>query len=416
VTFDELGEIAAMVGNRKRLPAAARTGAFRLRLRGLFLGAAMCVAGENGIAQEPPSRPVRIGHLELVAGLMGDQPAGVAVGKSGRLFVTFPRHDGDVAFTVGEVRDGKALAYPSVDLNHAMVDRTSDTFFSVQTLQVDASDHLWMLDTGTLQFGEPPVPGAPKLVEVDLGSDRVVRVIPIPSEALVATSALKDFRLDFHRGKAGTIYITDSAPGREALLVLDISSGRVMRRLAGNPALSTQGNTPIVGFEPLLASPTEPTTNSHPKPWLAGLNAVELSADRKTLYFSSFTGCHLYSVSAADLANPAVSDRHPQLVDEGSIGMAGHFALDSDGRLYFMDMEQNAIYRRTVDGLIQLVVADPRLMWPDTMAIGPDGHLYVTTSQHDRRAEFHHGEDLRQKPYGLFKVFIGSGPVRAGEG
>jgi sugar lactone lactonase YvrE len=76
---------------------------------------------------------------------------------------------------------------------------------------------------------------------------------------------------------------------------------------------------------------------------------------------------------------------------------------------------RSAIYRRTVDGLIQLVVADPRLKWPDTMAIGPDEHLYVTTSQHDRRAEFRHGEDLRQKPYGLFKVFIGSGPVRAGE-
>jgi hypothetical protein len=47
------------------------------------------------------------------------------------------------------------------------------------------------------------------------------------------------------------------------------------------------------------------------------------------------------------------------------------------------------------------------------MAIGPDENLYVTTSQHDRRAEFHAGVDLRQKPYGLYKAFIGSGPVRA---
>ena len=62
------------------------------------------------------------------------------------------------------------------------------------------------------------------------------------------------------------------------------------------------------------------------------------------------------------------------------------------------------------------MATDPRLIWPDTMAIGPDGYLYITTSQHDRRAEFHQGDDLRQKPYGLFKVFIGSGPVRAKEG
>jgi hypothetical protein len=49
------------------------------------------------------------------------------------------------------------------------------------------------------------------------------------------------------------------------------------------------------------------------------------------------------------------------------------------------------------------------------MAIGPDDYLYVTTSQHDRRAEFHDGEDLRRKPYGVFKVFVGSEPVRAAE-
>jgi hypothetical protein len=67
---------------------------------------------------------------------------------------------------------------------------------------------------------------------------------------------------------------------------------------------------------------------------------------------------------------PNGSPKSPQLV---TLGMAGHFTLDTDGRLYFMDMEQNAILRRTAKGRIQAVVVDPRLMWPDTMAIGP-GH------------------------------------------
>ena len=381
----------------------------------IALGVAIGMTSATAAPQEPPARPVQVGHLEFVTGLMGDQPAGVAVTKSGRLFVTFPRHDGDVAFTVGEVKDGVPVAYPSAELNQATIERASSTLFSVQTLQVDASDHLWMLDTGTLQFGTSPVQGAPKLVEVDLGSDRVVRIIPIPPEALVATTALKDFRLDFHRGAAGTVFVTDSAPGREALVVLDVSSGRALRRLTGNPAVSAQGRTPIVGFEPLLTSPTQPSRNGHPKPWLVGLNAVELSADRTTLYFSSFTGRELYSISAADLSNPAVANQDLRVVDEGNIGMGGHFALDTDGQLYFLDIERDAIYRRAVDGSVQLVVTDPHLMWPDTMAIAPDGYLYVTTSQHDRRAEFHHGGELRRKPYGLFKVFIGFGPVRAAE-
>jgi hypothetical protein len=187
-------------------------------------------------------------------------------------------NDGPVAFTVGEIRGKGTFAYPNVDLNHASTENAANTLFSVQTLQVDASDHLWMLDTGTLQFGEPPLPGAPKLVEVDLGSNKVVRIIPIPSEALVPTSALKDFRLDFHRGAAATVYITDSAPGREALIVLDISSGRAMRRLAGISEVSARGSTPIVGYEPLLEWSTLSIKNGSSKPWLVGLNAIELSA------------------------------------------------------------------------------------------------------------------------------------------
>jgi sugar lactone lactonase YvrE len=380
----------------------------------LFVGIVACAAGQSVVAQEPPSRPVEIGHLELVTGLMGDQPAGIAVSKTGRLFVTFPRHDGPVAFTVGEIRGKVTFAYPNVDLNLAATENAANTLFSVQTLQVDASDHLWMLDTGTLQFGEPPVAGAPKLVEVDLGSNRVVRIIPIPSEAVVPTSALKDFRLDFHRGAAGTVFITDSAPGYEALIVFDLSSGRTMRRLAGIPEVRARGHTPIVGYEPLLAWPTKSIKDGSPRPWLGGLNGIELSADAIRIYFSAFSGRRLYSVSAAELSNPAVDDKSLRIVDEGDIGMGGHFVLDTNQRLYFLDIARDAIYRRTSDGRVQLVVTNPHLIWPDTMAIGPDEYLYLTTSQHDRRAEFHDGEELRRKPYGLYKVFIGSDAVRAG--
>jgi sugar lactone lactonase YvrE len=378
-----------------------------------FLGIAAYASSESVMAQEPPWRPTQIGKLELVTGLMGDQPAGIAVSKSGRLFVTFPRHDGPVAFTVGEIRGNKTFAYPNIDLNHASTEDAANTLFSVQTLQVDASDHLWMLDTGTLQFGEPPVPGAQKLVEVDLGSNKVVRIISIPSGALVPNSALKDFRLDFHRGTAGTVYLTDSAPGHEALIVLNLSSGHAMRRLAGIPEVGARGRTPIVGYEPLLEWPSKSIKNGSPKPWLVGLNAIELSADSNTVYFSAFTGRRLYSVSAADLSNPAIDDKSLHVVDQGDIGMGGHFALDTNHRLYFLAIERDAIYRRTPDGRVQLVVTNPHLIWPDTMAIGPDEYLYVTTSQHDRRAEFHDGEELRQKPYGLYKIFVGADAVRA---
>jgi hypothetical protein len=52
----------------------------------------------------------------------------------------------------------------------------------------------------------------------------------------------------------------------------------------------------------------------------------------------------------------------------GDMGMAGHFVLDAKEQLSFMDIEENAIYRRESGGRVALLVVDPRLMWPDTMA------------------------------------------------
>ena len=79
-----------------------------------------------------------------------------------------------------------------------------------------------------------------------------------------------------------------------------------------------------------------------------------------------------------------------------------------------MDMEQNAVFRRAPDGRVETIVADPCLMWPDTLASGPDEYLYATSSQHDRRPQFHDGEDLRERPFAVYRVFVGAGPVRPG--
>lgn len=49
------------------------------------------------------------------------------------------------------------------------------------------------------------------------------------------------------------------------------------------------------------------------------------------------------------------------------------------------------------DGRNEIVVRDPRLAWPDTFAVGPEGALYVTTSQI-------HTQPNPEYPYFLFKI------------
>lgn len=61
--------------------------------------------------------------------------------------------------------------------------------------------------------------------------------------------------------------------------------------------------------------------------------------------------------------------------------------------------------------LYEAIVHDPRLLWPDTLDLTRDGYLYVTANQMHRQGGYNQGRDRREKPYSLFRVRVGSGPV-----
>ena len=87
---------------------------------------------------------------------------------------------------------------------------------------------------------------------------------------------------------------------------------------------------------------------------------------------------------------------------------------DAQGRLYVTDYEHNSIVRRNSDGRYETIVQDPRLLWPDTLSLAPDGFLYCIANQLHRQPNFHDGADLRVKPYNLFRVRVDAAPVQLG--
>ena len=58
-----------------------------------------------------------IGELETVAYFNGPMPTGVTVSHQGRIFINFPKWGDDVPFTVAEIVDGRAVAYPDKSIN-----------------------------------------------------------------------------------------------------------------------------------------------------------------------------------------------------------------------------------------------------------------------------------------------------------
>ncbi len=375
-----------------------------IRLLGLTLAAAGLWAGPDDRSL-PTAEPV--GKLEVVATFDGPMPTGVTVSRSGRVFVNFPRWGDPVEFTVAELKGGKPVAYPDAAFNRLDKGRPADYLVSVQSVVVDPDDRLWLLDTGSLEFG-PTLPGGPKLVGIDLKTNKVFKTIAFPEDVALKTTYLNDVRFDLRRGKAGVAYITDSSlNGPNGLIVVDLDSGKSRRRLHDHPSTKADKDfMPIVEGRPLMNRPP----GGKPSPLTIGADGIAISHDGKHLYYCPLASRRLYRVPTdALLGEGAAEDAVESLGDRGfaSDGLES----DDKGRLYLTDYEDNAILRRGTDGSYETLVYDPRVLWPDTLSLAADGHLYFTANQLHRQKQFHGGKDLRRKPYVLFRVKVDAGPV-----
>jgi sugar lactone lactonase YvrE len=159
----------------------------------------------------------------------------------------------------------------------------------------------------------------------------------------------------------------------------------------------------------------ERPTDGDPKPVLMGSDGIAISADGERIWYCPLASRRWSSVSAAALFDRARPDEDVArtVVDEGDKGGASDgLETDDAGRIYITSGEHNAILRRRTDGALETLVHDPRLLWPDTMSVAMDGHIYVTANQLHRQAKYQNGEDRRRYPYALFRVEIDAGPVR----
>jgi sugar lactone lactonase YvrE len=349
-----------------------------------------------------------VGKLQVVATFDGPMPTGVTVSNDGRVFVNFPRWGDRVDFTVAELKNGKPAAFPNVSMNrYTGSEDPSLTLVSVQSVVVDPTGStLWILDTGSIQFG-PIKPGGAKLIGIDLKSDRIVKGIQFPSDVALPTTYLNDVRFDLHRGPQGMAFITDSSSsGPNGIIVVDLASGKSWRRLHDHPSTKPDPQfVPVVEGEILqMRIPGQPPTR-----FTVGTDGIAISADGKTLFYCPLTSRHLFSVSVDALADQTKREAEVAATvrDLGEKGGASDgLESDTQGGVYLSDYEHNAIRLRNPAGEIETLAHDPRILWPDTLSLAADGYLYFTANQIERQGVFHNGQDLRQKPYVLFRLKV----------
>jgi sugar lactone lactonase YvrE len=309
---------------------------------------------------------------------------------------------------VAELVNGEPKPFPNDEWNKP--GPAASHFVCVQSVVVDDQDNLWVLDPAAPKMQEI-VKGGPKLVKIDLRANQVAQTIPFGEDIAPAKSYLNDVRIDT---RSETAFITDS--GKGAIIVVNLKDGNARRLLDGHA--STQ---PEKGFK-LVVDGRELIDQQKNAPPQIASDGIALDAKNGYLYYHALTAHTLYRIKTTFLTDEQLSEKdlESKVENVGQTPAPDGMLEAPDGSIYLTDLEHNAVVHWNPETKsVEQVIADKRLMWPDTLSWGPNNELYVTTSQIENMPRFNNGqidanrsvqalEDDRSRPViGLTIAFAG---------
>ena len=321
------------------------------------------------------ARAAEAGSVELVATFTEPhQVTGVAVAPDGRIFVNFPRWEQDVSISVAEVgKTGKLAAYPDAVWNSfraAEPAGAGQRFVCVQSVTCDRQGNLWVLDPAApgLAF---EVTGGPKLVQIDLARNQVARTYMFGDSVAPQGSYLNDIRFtpDGHRA----VLTNSGQPG--CLVVLDVASGRARRVLDGHPSTQfQQGLVMTVEGKPLRRLDGETAEFS--------ADGIAIDTTGEYVYWQATTGTTMFRAPLKALFDEKLSkSQQGDAVEKfAPTFIADGYWMARSGHLYVTSCADNTVKRMNPDRTFTVVARDSRFNWPDSMAEGADGSIYVTCS------------------------------------
>jgi sugar lactone lactonase YvrE len=353
----------------------------------LLLIVCLLTISQSGLAQTPDSQLIEAAQFGRY------QPVGLAISKTGRTFVSFPHWTNDYQFGLIELTaNGGQQPYPNPAWNGWDTLAPQDNFVSAQALFIDSTDALWVLDPANPNFG-PSQPAGVKLLKINLSTNKVEQIYRF-ADLPLAKTALNDVQVDAARQVA---YLSD--PGRAALVVLDLKTGKSRTVLTKHPSTTADPAR-------ALTIDGQVVRDRAGKPFASHVNGIALTPDGQYLYYRAITQTHLFRIATSYLTTPGLSDAQVAagVEDIGEVGIS-HGMIAGPGQLIYMgDSEKKTIYYANAGGQSATLVQDDCLLWPDSFATGPDGFLYVTAAQYQRLPRFNNGQNKIEYPFRLYKV------------
>jgi sugar lactone lactonase YvrE len=302
---------------------------------------------------------------------------GVQADAQGNLYVSTARWGGkDVPATVSKLvrqADGshKLQPFPSKAMNDI---NNPAGLKAVLGFAIDRNNVMWMLDQGHVE-GVATTSRDEKLIGWDLNTNTEKYRIEFPDSLYDKKCAfLNDVAVD---NDNGVVYIADSGircdPLKGALMVYNYNTGQVRRILDGDVLTQDQaGYTFKIHGRSVLKN----------GPMRTGADGIALSGDKQTLFWTNLTGDKLYRVPTSllrDFSSPEAAIKvavQSQQIPSNTDGLTA----DRAGNLYLTALTMNGVLKRDAAGNVSTLFSSPDISWPDTLAWGPQGELYLVSN------------------------------------
>lgn len=304
----------------------------------------------------------------------------------GRIFLSLHQfHDPDVC--VCELVDGVLQPFPSGTGANLI------GFASVLGIQADANGHVWMLDNGNRNQL------LPKLVAWDTRADRLARVIYLPPPITHADSFINDVAVDLTHN---VVFISDPIQAGSAIIRVDLATGLATRILQGHQSVIPEDLDLIIDGTPVQLQHED---GSFFRPHL-GVNGIVLDARDEWLYFCPMHSTSMYRARTVDLCSAELSgaelaERVERYSDKP---ICDGISIDRDDNLYVGDLAANGVGVIKADRSYEVLIADERLAWTDSLSFGADGYLYCDSNQLHRSGVLNAGTEAWRPPYHIIRL------------
>jgi sugar lactone lactonase YvrE len=342
---------------------------------------------------------------------------GAKVDSKGNIYVSTARWGGkEIPATLSKLvkKNGvwKLQPFPNKALNDV---NNPKGLKAVLGFEIDRNDVMWILDQGHVA-GAPSGQGDEKLVGWDLKTGKeVARYEFTEQDSDRKCSFLNDVAVD---NDSGFVYISDSGifcnPLKGGILAYDIKANKAKRVLSAPEWVNDEAYTfKIHGRDVLKA-----TAEGKPNPMKTGADGIALSGDKKTLYWTNLTGNRLLSLPTAlvrDFSKSEAEIKAAVKVEATLPSNTDGITSDRDNNLYMTALTLNGITRRDAKtGEVSTFVSHNDISWPDTLAWGPKGSLYLVSNHLHLWVDGDMNFDNPAVPnFRIYKMDVGAKPYTA---